>query len=308
MNTSRLCRLPTAVGAVICLIVAASAQAQFNGPTIRVTVDANGNYVFPTIQQTHDLNGTAMIPLGSAFAPVPTRVEFFQQQSAPGEVIAHFPGQQAGNTVEIGDGDPVPFQFSVKGIPYLVRMTALGTPGFGGGLGTTFEFTTMADLEGSGTGWANVNLPNLGLLSQITSMSLLLGNNGSFFAQHDLGVDLNGDAANDTLTINNAILAFFLATGEVPTYFSYAVQPSDDGELFFEGLLTPQELFELSTAGNVNPNFGLMLDTVEWTLTQDLLIPAVPEPASAALLAVGNCLLLGRRPRDPRFKTARVRP
>ena len=52
-------------------------------------------------------------------------------------------------------------------------------------------------------------------------------------------------------------------------------------------------------SGSVNPNFGLSLDTDEFTLSQDLVIAAVPEPSALSLGALGllviGCLRAARR-------------
>jgi hypothetical protein len=202
----------------------------------------------------------------------------------------------------------------VEQIPFKTRLTSLGTPGFGGGLGSVIESENVLNVQGSGEGIANINLPNLGFLNQIQSMSLLLGNDGGFLAQHDLGVDLNGDATNETLTLNNFILAFFFGPGENPPgFFDYEVPlpPDVDLNLYFNSDGFPPDRRTWNGSGSVNPNFGLTLDTVDWTMTQEIVIRAVQEPSGVALLSclmVALTLSRGRRRHTGPFADFTRRP
>ena len=181
--------------------------------SIPLLLDVSDGYTFSGNAENLSLSDTVSAPLGPNFAIVPTLIELIQQNSVPGEFRAIFP-DQGGQTILIDNGDPIRFEYLFEGIPFLARLTALGAPGFGGGLGSTIEFTTTADMKGSGEGVANINLPNLGFLEETNFMSLLLGNSGGVFAQHGLGVDLNGDGMNNTVTIPNLIAtgADFLGT------------------------------------------------------------------------------------------------
>jgi hypothetical protein len=273
------------------LLSAAWCQTLPTFASIPITLDTTDGYTFSVLQKTVHLSGISQLPLGPNFATTPTLVELIQQAASPATLRAVFPGQ-GGQTIQIDTGDPILFEYAAEAMPFQVRLTSLGTPGFGGGLGNTIEFDTMADLQGSGEGIANINLPNLGFLNQIQSMSLLLGNDGAFLAQHNLGVDLNGDGTNNSLTINNAILAFFFGPGENPPgFFDYSVSSPPDGDLNLSlNFDFPPDRRVFNTVFTVNPSVGLTLDTVEWTMTQEIVIPAVPEPSGLALL---SCLIAG---------------
>lgn len=162
-------------------------------------------------------------------------------------------------------------------------MTPAGTTPFGGGL-TEVVVPAMADLTFSGDGLLDVDLSNLGLLSNTNSMSGLLSfDTGLGYVEQSLGVDLNGDGLIDNVRINDLIFAGF---GPTSPQFTYTDDPVLLDQVEIE-LVTP---LSLSGSGQINPPFAYNLDVQAWTMTQEITVPAqtaIPEPSSTAFCILG---------------------
>jgi hypothetical protein len=268
--------------------------------SVPLTIDFSDGYTFSGVQRVVDGSGVAQLPLGANYLLVASSIEVKIPLGAggSGHVRAIFPGQ-GGQTILIDTGDPILFEYSFMDVPFEVRVRDIDTSAdFGGGLGEEFTFNILADVLGTGLGAASIDKPNLGFLMN-PNLSLSLGNADGFFAQHDLGVDLNGDTTNDVLKINNFVIAGFGPNGWL---FDYSVL-AGDSILYIDDFMAPPA----NGSGSVNPNFGLTLTINDWSLEMDRLIAPVPEPSSMALAAVGlvACAAVGRRRARSRRNVAR---
>lgn len=162
--------LGTMRGPVLAAVLIAAIGPGSAGASVPLTVDFNDGFTFSGVHERQRLSGFASRPLGTDFANVPTLWELIQQEARPATVRTVFPGQ-GGQMIQIDSGDPILFEYSAEGLPFQVRLAALGTPGFGGGLGNPIEFEAIASLQGSGSGIADITLPNLGFLQEVESVS-----------------------------------------------------------------------------------------------------------------------------------------
>jgi hypothetical protein len=288
MHRSRL--IPVTVGLLVMGVLVAGAGS--TRASVPVTASTNDGVTFSGLDLKFEGAGTAGLFLGTDFDPVGSLVEIELQTPQGGDVTAIFPGQ-GGTTVFVDTGDQILFEYSFEDLLYLITITDIDTSrDFGGGLGPVIEITTMADLSGSGFGVADISLPNIGLLSNTESMSGLLSfAGGAGFVEHPLGVDLNGDAAFDTLRISDPFFSGSDIVGTAPN-FNYSTDVGT-GDVVIE-LDLPAPL-SLNSSHSVNPSGGLVLDFVEWSMTQTLVAAAVPEPSTFALSILALVGLLAYR-------------
>jgi hypothetical protein len=241
----------------------------------------------PTTLEALDLSGVAPLPLGPGFLPVLTRVRVTATAPASGVLRAFVPEPNGGPNLGVEDGDPIDFDFAFTGAAYRAIFEDVDDAlDFGGGLGSAMAFEGTADVNGFGLGRARFDLPNFGLFSNLVNLSLSAGSETGSFLSVSLDRDLDGDGADEVLTIANLLAA---ASGEAAPAFGFETQ--EDEFLF---VLLGIILFNWDAVGGINPDFDLTLQTDEFSLRQDIVIEPVPEPSALALgaasLAALGCL------------------